>query len=69
MNTLESISGYINDYNPEENRTSYSVTLKTPEGVVIINPEDITAYPVKNENKDNEENEESAVSNDSENPH
>ena len=50
--TLTSIAGYINDYNPDENKTSYSVTLKLPDGFTLIDSEEITAYPIKAENSD-----------------
>lgn len=52
VETLTSIAGYINDYNPDENKTSYSVTLKLPDGFTLIDSEEITAYPIKAENSD-----------------
>lgn len=41
--------GYINDYNPESEQTSYSVTLKIPEDFIFVDENEITAYPKKPE--------------------
>lgn len=49
LNLINSVMGYINDYNPEKQQTSYSVTVKIPEGFVSVNKDEITAYPKKQE--------------------
>lgn len=60
LDSVNEVMGYINDYNPEKQQTSYSVTLKIPEGFITVNKDEIIAYPKKNENNktENEENKE-----------
>lgn len=47
LNSVTSVMGYINGYNPEKKETSYSVTVKIPEGFVSVNKDEIIAYPKK----------------------
>ena len=49
LNSINSVLGYINDYNPEKEQTSYNVTVKIPEGFIAVNKDEITAYPKKQE--------------------
>lgn len=59
LSTVTEIMGYINNYDPEKPQTSYSVTLKIPDGFVAVDKEEKIAYPKKNqsENDENDENE------------
>lgn len=49
LSSVNSVMGYINDYNPEKEQTSYSVTVKIPDGFISVNKDEITAYPKKQE--------------------
>ena len=51
---LQNVMGYINDYNEESTQSSYSVTVKIPDGFVAVDEYEITAYPKKTEEKESE---------------
>lgn len=57
LSSVTEILGYINDYDPEKQQTSYNITLKIPDEFVLTNKNEITAYPKKPEaSAENEEN-------------
>lgn len=60
---LQSVSGYINDYSNESTQSSYSVTVKIPEGFVSVYEYDITAYPKKIEQPSENKNAENTEKN------
>lgn len=51
---LQNVMGYINDYNEESTQSSYSVTVKIPDGFVAVDEYEITAYPKKTEEKESD---------------
>lgn len=44
---IYNVMGYINDYDPEKPQSSYSVTVKLPDGYVLVTKDEIKAYPKK----------------------
>lgn len=54
LSTVTEIMGYINNYDSEKPQTSYSVTLKIPDGFVAADKEEKIAYPKKNQSENDE---------------
>lgn len=56
ISSVTEIEGYIDDYDPEVKKSSYTVTLKLGNKIILTEKKNITFYPVSSDGENKQEN-------------